>query len=132
MSDFRVLQEISLHLREVLLAGLAGSDEVSRQFTSSDNISLDSPAALSANGGTPSVLLSLYLYQVFPNSQLNNASLIPIGNDQHQYPPLSLDLFYLLTPMSNSPEANLVILGHSMQILVANAIIRWEKGCDSE
>lgn len=117
MSDFRVLQDISLRLRTVLFSGLNGSE-----FTSENNISLDSPAELEGRGNR-NVLLSLYLYHVLPNTHMNNYNLIPVGNDQHQYPPLSLDLFYLLTPVSNSPEENLVILGHAMQILAANPII---------
>ena len=122
MSDYRVLQDISLHIRGLLFDGLAGDDEVGSSFTSENNISLDSPATLS--DGNSDVLVSLYLYQVLPNAHMNNQNLIPIGNDQQQYPPVSLDLSYLLTPMSNSPQEDLVILGHSVQILAANSIVR--------
>lgn len=122
MSDYRVLQDISLHLRGLLFDGLSGDDEVSSSFTSENNISLASPAGLA--DGNSDVLVSLYLYQVLPNPHLNNQGLIPIGNDQQQFPPASLDLFYLLTPMSNSPQEDLVILGRSVQILAANAIVR--------
>ena len=117
MSDFRVLQDISLRLRTVLFDGLNGSE-----FTSENNISLNSPAEIDDRGNS-NILLSLYLYQVLPNTHMNNYNLIPIGEEMHQYPPLSLDLFYLLTPVSNSQEENLVILGHAMQILAANPII---------
>ena len=122
MSDYRVLQDISLHLRGLLFDGLTGDDEVGSSFTSESNISLASPAALSE--GNADVVVSLYLYQVLPNPHLNNRALIPIGNDRQQFPPASLDLFYLLTPMSASPEEDLVVLGHAVQILAANSIVR--------
>ncbi|MCH8988045.1 MAG: DUF4255 domain-containing protein [Chloroflexi bacterium] len=122
MSDYRILQDISLHIRGLLFDGLAGDDEVGGSFTSENNISLASPADLA--DGNSDVLVSLYLYQVLPNAHMNNQNLIPIGNDQQQYPPVSLDLSYLLTPMGASPEEDLVILGHSVQILAANSIVR--------
>jgi len=126
MSDYQVLQDISLHLRRVLLDGLQGDDPVGSQFTAETNISLDSPSRI-ADGSAPNAaqaLLSLYLYQVTPNSHLNNRSLISSGPGQQLYPPLTLDLSYLLTPISNSPEDNLVILGRAMQILAAQPNLR--------
>jgi hypothetical protein len=50
--------------------------------------------------------------------------MIPAGPARQQYPPLSLNLYYLLTPVSQMPEDNLVILGRSMQVLAANTSIR--------
>lgn len=126
MSDFRVLQEISLHLRQLLFDELHGHDVASGSFTSINNISLASPARIADNSAphASQALLSLYLYQVVPNAHLNNRPLIPAGAGQQRYPPLSLELFYLLTPLSTSPEDNLVILGRAMQILAAHPIIR--------
>jgi hypothetical protein len=50
--------------------------------------------------------------------------MIPAGFGRQQYPPLSLNLYYLLTPISQAPEDNLVILGRCLQVLAANATIR--------
>lgn len=126
MSDYRVLQDLTLHLRQLLFQGLTGDDEVSGNFTSINTISLASPAQLAdgSGSGVSQPLLSLYLYQVLPNAHLNNRPLVPVSPGEQRYPPLSLDLFYLLTPLSTSPEDNLVILGRSMQILAANAIVQ--------
>lgn len=128
MSDYQALQDMSLYLRQLLLEGLRGNDAVGSRFTSENNISLDSPARIADNSApnASQALLSLYLYQVVPNAHTNNRSLIRTGAGQQDYPPLSLDLFYLLTPLSNAPEHNLVILGRSMQILAANPVIRAE------
>jgi hypothetical protein len=121
VSDFRVLQDVSLNLRQILFEGLNGTDELGSRFTSQSNISLDSPAELDESNGaaTAQVLLSLYLYQVLPDPHLNNRPLTSNGAGQQHYPPLSLYLSYLLTPMSTSPEENLLILGRSLQVLAA-------------
>lgn len=125
MSDARVLQEISRYLRAILFESLRGSDELGSKFTSENTISLDSPAQLASGDlSATSVLVSLYLYQILPNGQLNNQPLIPYGNGRMHYPPLSLDLYYLLTPLSRSPEEDLAILGRAMQALAASPILR--------
>ncbi len=120
-----MLQQVSLHLRTLLFRGLAGDDDVGRDFTAETNISLASPAEISDSPSSEvTILLSLYLYQVTPNGHLRNEPLIPSAAGEQRYPPLSLDLSYLLTPLSTSPADNLVILGRAMQILEANTTIR--------
>lgn len=126
MSDFQVLQDISLHLRQVLFNGLTGNDVASGAFTAVKNISLASPARIADKSapGAAEALLSLYLYQVTPNPHLNNQPLIPAGPGQQHHPPLTLDLHYLLTPLLTAPEDNLVVLGRAMQMLEANPVVR--------
>lgn len=123
MSDFRVLQTISANLRQLLFNQLSASDELSDMFTSENNISLDSPATLADSSDASTAQLSVYLYQVLPDPYLNNRPPIPAGMGQQVYPPLSLRLFYLITPLSDSSEENLLILGRVMQILAANTIV---------
>jgi hypothetical protein len=82
---------------------------------------LESPAHIpdTPPAGATRPLLSLYLYQAAPNAHLNNHTMIPVGPNELRHPPLSLDLYYLLTPLSSSPEDNLVILGRCLQIMAA-------------
>ena len=126
MSDFRALLDVSLRLRQVLFDGLTGDSEVSRNFDTVQSISLASPADLAESDGgaqaTPQ--LSLYLYQVLPDPHLRNRPLLPGRPGEQHYPPISLALYYLLTPIGISAEDNLVILGRAMQILAANPIVR--------
>ena len=125
MSDYRIIQQVALLLRELLFEGLSGDDEVGQKFTTLQNISLASPVQLNGEvGPDAAVLLSLYLYQVTPNGQLNNHPPIPHGLSEQRHPPLSLDMCFLLTPRSASPEDNLVILGRSLQILEGHATVR--------
>ena len=126
MSDYRVLQDISLHLRRLLFEGLRGNDPVGALFASETNISLDSPARI-ADRSAPNAdqaRLSLYLYQATPNAHINNRPMIPAGPGRQQHPPLSLNLYYLLTPLCQMPEDNLVVLGRCTQILAANGSIQ--------
>lgn len=127
MSDSQVFRNISVYLRQVLLDGLSGSE--GSNVVGTGSISLDSPERLLGNGGgnntsQSQALLSLYLYQVTPNAHLNNQPLISNGNGQQNYPPLSLNLFYLLTPLGATPEQDLLILGRVMQLFAAVPIIQ--------
>jgi hypothetical protein len=126
VSDYRVLQDISLYLRRLLFENLSGNDSVASQFASENSISLDSPSRIADNSApnADQARLSLYLYQVTPSAHLNNRPMIPAGPGRQQHPPLSLNLYYLLTPVSQAPEDNLVILGRCLQILAARPVIR--------
>jgi hypothetical protein len=68
--------------------------------------------------------LSLWLYQVTENEFVKNS---PLPRDNNQitspYPPLALNLYYLITPFSDSQDKNQILLGRTMQILYDNAII---------
>ncbi len=125
MSDFRVIEQVSLTLRTLLFEGLSGEGDVSEDFTAEANISLASPAEILDEAGDADipVLASLYLYQVSPNPHVKNHPLIQTGAGEQRYPPLALDLFYLLTPMSGSPTDDQVILARGLQIFEANATI---------
>ena len=126
MSDYRVLQDISLHLRRLLFESLRGNDSTGSQFSSENSISLDSPPRI-ADKTAPNAnqaRLSLYLYQLTPNAHSNNHPMIPVGPGRQQFPPLSLNLYYLLTPVCQLPEDNLVVLGRCLQVLAANSSIR--------
>lgn len=126
MSDHRVIEQLSLHLQGLLFEGLSGAGDVAEDFTAPANISLDSPAEIldDDNGGGLPVLLSLYLYQVIPNGHLKNQPLIRAGAGEQRYPPLMLDLYYLLTPLAGTPTDDLAILGRAMQILEAHPTVR--------
>jgi hypothetical protein len=122
MSDFRILQDLSLHLQALLFNGLsaAGAPIVAR-----DRISLLSPPqieALSADDGNQ-LRLSLYLFHVQPNGQLNNDRFIRIGNTQYASP-FYVDVAYLVTPVAPLATDNLTLLGGVIDVLSANGVLR--------
>jgi hypothetical protein len=128
LSDYRVLQEISMYLRRLAFEYLRSNDTLpdASRFTSEQNISLDSPARIEENEApnASQARLSIYLYQVVPNPFINNRGYIPAGSGVQVFPPLSLNLYYLVTPLHDAPEDCLVTLGHVMQVFAAHAVIR--------
>jgi hypothetical protein len=125
LSDYRVLQDVSHYLRSLLLNYLSSVTPLNPDFASPKNISLASPPSIEDKSAPDAseAFLSLYLYQVTPNTHVNNRGYIQSGHGVRVYPPLSLNLFYLLTPMSSSPDHALVTLGLAMQALAAHPVI---------
>jgi Pvc16 N-terminal domain len=125
LSAHTVLREVSLRLREILLAGLAGDVDVGPDFQGMNAISLASPATVANQGGPEDrPALSLYLYQITPSGYLRNQPLLASGPDEQRYPPLPVDLRYLITPSGEVASDDLVILGRVIQLLEANNILR--------
>ena len=73
--------------------------------------------------------LSIFLYHIVENEFMKNQPMERLGTNQLQYPPLSLNLYYLLTPYAGEEANDIIgwdvhtILGRSMQILADNAIL---------
>ena len=91
-----------------------------------DSMVLISPGEIEANDN---VRLSLFLYQVVENIHLRNQGMQIIDSNKLKYPPLTLELYYMLTSYSalqNKTERTMeehIILGRAMQVLSDNAII---------
>jgi hypothetical protein len=72
--------------------------------------------------------LSFWLYQVQENEFVRNQPMarVPQQDELVAFPPLPLNLFYLLTPSTNSMEGDQMVLGRSMQIFHDNAVVLLE------
>ncbi|MFC4101936.1 DUF4255 domain-containing protein [Paenibacillus xanthanilyticus] len=73
--------------------------------------------------------LSLYLYRVAESSEGRRTEFIASGSGMLQFPPLALDLYYLLTPYSSADLQSRTldehrILGKALQVLHDNAVLR--------
>ena len=135
MSSYQVLLSISRKLRELLFVAL--SDDAQIGINEAD-IVFDNPTE-----ADKTAKLSLWLYRVSENSFVKNSPMVNRGVNQRsgastrQYPPLALDLYYLVTPIKQEGRAvdtSLLILGKTMQALYDRAItIHTEEGFeDSE
>lgn len=120
MSSPVVLAAVSRGLRTVLWESI-NANPVVRPFVGTEEaIVFVNPTQTARDSGNR---LSLWLYQIAENEFTKNAAPIRTtvldanGNPSHRsaMPPLSLDLFYLLTPFGPSAEADLHILGQCMQ-----------------
>lgn len=100
-----------------------------------NEIALASPGTV---GDGDRLWLTLYLYRVVENADLKNSKRLETGNDLRD-PPLALDLYYLLTAHpsgGNDDETALSmdqhrVLGHAMQVLHDNAVLRGSELSDS-
>jgi hypothetical protein len=74
-------------------------------------------------------LLSLFLYHIVENPYMKNQPMERIGEKKLKYAPLSLNLYYLLTPKSTKDSEDIkgwdehAILGRAMQVLYDNSIL---------
>ena len=88
-------------------------------------ITSESQITLSPPGETVSGdMLSLFLYRVIENEYLRNEEMLVDNATKLKYPPLSLSLFYLVTPHTSSRENDHILLGKVMQVFNDHAILR--------
>ena len=97
---------------ETLVALLTGLD-----------VTLDSPAALQTGTETYSKV-NLYLYQVVENPYSKNQEWVTRDDGRQEYPPLALNLYYLLTPYASDPLSAHRVLSHAMQTLYDRTILQ--------
>ena len=124
MSSYRIISEVSRLLKQTLWSGFDGDAALTQHVPDLDSIVLINPAE------NPSQLrrISLWLYQVQENEFLRNKpkSREPNDDARVRYPPLPLNLFYLLTPSTNDVVGDQLVLGRAMQLFHDNAILRLE------
>jgi hypothetical protein len=120
MSDYSVIAELGDSLVSVLFSELNADPQIGGLIDSEDRISLESPAELENN---TSVRLSIYLYRIVENPYLKNRYPLPGTGGKQRKPPLTLDLFYLVTPLVGTPREQQIVLGKTMQALYDRAIL---------
>lgn len=121
MSASGVIRQVSQLIRGVLEEGLTTLE------TPNPTVKLSNPADEAGER-----TLSIWLYQVTPNPYLRNAPSVRTTDEFERFPPLSLDLCYLLTPLQKDETANQTTLGRALQVLYDNSILTLNSGGDSE
>lgn len=86
------------------------------------DISLKSPAEETI---VPSMKpkINLFLFRVAENINAKNQEWKPLGTRTLVYPPLALNLFYVMTPFAEDPLDEHRVLGEAMRIFYGNAIV---------
>ncbi|HEY1758757.1 MAG TPA: DUF4255 domain-containing protein [Bryobacteraceae bacterium] len=120
MSDYSVIADLGDSLVSILFSELNADPQISGLIDSEDRISLDSPADLENNS---SVRLSMYLYRIVEDPYMKNRFPIEGTGGKQRKPPLTLDLYYLLTPLVGTPREQQIVLGKTMQILYDRTIL---------
>jgi hypothetical protein len=120
MSDYTVLAEVGESLVRVLWQEIQLDPQVNALIDNENRISLESPADLAGND---SVRLSIYLYRIVEDASTKNRFPVSGNGAQQRKAPLTLDLFYLVTPLVGLPREQQIVLGKVMQILYDRAIL---------
>ena len=124
MGDFTSIGVVGEILKKLLEINLR--DTFLDSFTSPDSITLLSPKEME---GSSSKSISVFLYQITENAFMKNQPIEPIEAGQLKYPPLALNLYYLLTPYAGEETEPIkgwdlhTILGRAMQVLYDNATL---------
>lgn len=87
------------------------------------DVTLESPATLPTGGETDFKKLNLFLYQVLENQFAKNQPWLSPSSTVEEYPPLALDLYYMLTPYARDTMSAHQVLNHAMALLHDNAIV---------
>ncbi|HTB15636.1 MAG TPA: DUF4255 domain-containing protein [Bryobacteraceae bacterium] len=120
MSDYSVIAELGDSLVSVLYSELNADPQISGLIDSEDRISLESPADLESNN---SVRLSMYLYRILENPYLKNQYPVQGTGGKLRKAPLTLDLYYLMTPLVGTPREQQIVLGKAMRTLYDRPIL---------
>jgi hypothetical protein len=114
MSDYAVIAELGDALVSRLYTELNADPQIRGLIDSEDRISLESPAQLENDN---SVRLSMYLYRILEDPYMKNRYPMVGTGGKQQKTPLTLDLYYLLTPLVGTPREQQIVLGKAMQTL---------------
>lgn len=125
MSSYKIISEVSKFLRRTLWDGFSGDNALTQHVPNEESIVLLNPSETTQDTQRR---LSFWLYQVQENEFLRNKApeRVPQHDELVAFPPLPLNLFYLLTPSTNSMEGDQMVLGRSMQIFHDNAVLLLE------
>lgn len=116
MSVSSVIGDVTYTLKR-LLEDLQ-SDSIVDKF----KVSLASPADETIDPNDTKI--NLYLFRIDENPFGKNREWMPMGTETRHYPPLALNLFYVVTPYADKQIDGHRALGEAMRILHDHAIIR--------
>ncbi|MBW4518178.1 MAG: DUF4255 domain-containing protein [Scytolyngbya sp. HA4215-MV1] len=130
MSQYPVIHAVDETLRSLIADHL---DTTAKQILTDPTlqISFKPPHRLMTDTTPTKTHLSLFLYRVVENGEVKNRALASKNGHRLQYPPLALNLFYLITPLITDTEGDEEsaknahqLLGKVMQIFYDYAIVK--------
>ena len=131
MSDYRVISAVSEALRQILFDAFQ-ADAVTQQIVGNLNdIVFMNPTQTARDTANR---LSIWLYQITENEFVKNA---PMGRAQNpdlqRFPPMALNLHFLITPFATSGQNDNelndhMLLGKTLQTLYDNAVVLLSDG----
>jgi uncharacterized protein DUF4255 len=113
MSASTIISDVTLTLEELL----KGEQRPANSF----DVSLKSPADEVIQQGKPTI--NLFLYRVAENPFGRNPERQSIGPNALEYPALSLNVFFLVTPFAEDKLDELRVFGEAMRVFHDNSIV---------
>ncbi len=132
MSSYTAIEDAGITLLNLLKNNMKNMGDIIPENQIDTSIILGSPGKAEEMDG---VRISLFLYQIVENIHLKNQEMQRIGISTENYPPISLDLYYMLTAhpgtqnqqdITESTKQEHRILGRAIQILHDNSTVRME------
>jgi hypothetical protein len=132
MSAYVILGAVSAALQSIIWESIADDPVLLAVVRSPEAIVFKNPTETARDSANR---LSLWLYQVAEDEFTKNqpAQRLSPGATNGQaadgktyqlhFPPLALNLYYLMTPFAPSSEADQMLLGKTMQVMYDNAIV---------
>jgi hypothetical protein len=115
VSAYTALAETGETLINVIWEAIQADPDLVALINSKNLITLDPPKDDPQNNQTP--LLSIYLYRIVEDPYMKNQCPVEGTGGRLRRPPLTLDLFYMITPLLKAPHDQQVVLGKIMQVL---------------
>jgi hypothetical protein len=120
MSDYTALADIGESIVTLLWNAMQLDPQVNALIDNQNRISLESPYDLRNNNA---VRLSIYLYRIVEDAYTKNQFPVVGTGINLRRPPLTLDLYYLVTPLVGAPREQQIVLGKVMQVFYDRAIL---------
>lgn len=121
MSDYTVVAEAGAALSRVLWEEVQGDPIVNALIDSEARISLRSPKDLEDDDA---IRLSIYLYRIVEDPYLKNQPVLPGPGRRVRKAPLTLDLYFLITPLVGTPREQQIVLGKVLQVFYDRAMLQ--------
>jgi hypothetical protein len=122
MSEYDVIADIGETLKKLLWEAIEPNPAFKDIIGSEDEITLDSPNEMEAGKK-----LSLFLYQLTENGHMKNREMTAVNNSNNgrlQYPPLVVDLLFLVTCSTQNRKNDHLLMGKVMQIFHDHAVLK--------
>lgn len=125
MSAYEVVAAASEALRELLWDSFRQDPVVRAIVNNEETIVFKNPTETMRDNSNR---LSIWLYQVTENEFNKNQPFQRLGDNQHRFPPMALNLYYLITPFARDGAADHLLLGKTLEVLYDNAIVLLDDG----
>jgi len=112
MSNFSIIHDVSIELRQQIFDALAATPDTDFGVSSVERVTLMSPGETLDNN----IVASLFLYHVDIDTHLRNQRPLPDArrDDRFHRPPLPLALRYIFTPVGDEAQ-NQLLIGRVLQ-----------------